>query len=73
MEEKSAFPWTAMAISDRGMTLRDYFAIHASNDEVTAYFRYNRRDGHHPISSELAEARYAFADAMLRAREKSDV
>ena len=47
----------AYTVAKGGMTLRDYFAIHAPSDEVAFYSRKTRH-----------EARYAYADAMLAAR-----
>ncbi|WGG61830.1 hypothetical protein [Brucella intermedia] len=46
-----------------GMTLRDYFAIHASREELI-WFRVNKNGN----GLSEVEARYAYADAMLDAR-----
>lgn len=45
-----------------GMTLRDYFAIHADRNDIAAMLS-ERPD------LTLPQARFAYADAMLRARE----
>ncbi len=61
-----AFPFTETThTADAGMTLRDYFAIHADWDDVRHY----STDGNgHNISR--TTARYKYADAMLAARDK---
>ena len=46
-----------------GMTLRDYIAIHAPHEEVMNYLEY-------PKCMNWQEARYKYADAMLKAREE---
>ncbi|EXL06240.1 hypothetical protein BG46_15870 [Brucella anthropi] len=61
-----AFPVSIPGWGDNGasgMTLRDYFAIHASREELTRF----RVDKNGNGLSEV-EARYAYADAMIRAR-----
>ena len=45
-----------------GMTLRDYFAAHASDVDIARI-----RDGH-PVFVTRAQARYMHADAMIAAR-----
>ena len=50
------------------MSLRDYFAVRASEDDVQHWMAIARENGD-PISRE--DARYWFADAMLKAREES--
>lgn len=65
-----------------GMTLRDYFAIHAPSDalflpldtvaEVSSYLGEIPRMGKMPSNWKAkvqAKARYRFADAMLKARQ----
>jgi hypothetical protein len=51
-----------------GMTLRDYFAIHATPADCGAFL--SEFDAAHGrfINRTPSEARYAFADAMLKAR-----
>jgi hypothetical protein len=52
-----------------GMSIRDYFAIRATEEDLKMYFpsEYNFfRSG-----SERTAARYAFADAMVAEREKA--
>lgn len=51
----------------RGMTLRDYFAAHASDSDVKRWMEIYRRNGT-PIREE--EAKYIYADSMLRARNQ---
>lgn len=56
-----------------GMRLRDYFACHASDHDVsmtiTEYYEENyTREDYRPITRQ--QARYIFADAMLEARSK---
>lgn len=49
-----------------GMDLRDYFAIHATDYDI---YKYQIDENNMPIRSR-AEARYMFADAMMKAREQ---
>ena len=50
-----------------GMTLRDYFAAKAMQGELSAQCE---ESGHYaPDGKALADRCYAFADAMLKARE----
>jgi hypothetical protein len=53
-----------------GMSLRDYFAIHAQPQDFALYLCEYERDADRYINRTPAEARYAFADAMIRARSK---
>ena len=47
-----------------GMSLRDYFAVHATEEDVLYYYR-------HDISCKTRQqARYMHADEMLKAREE---
>lgn len=48
-----------------GISLRDYFAIHATDADIKKYLGGNTRRSRE-------EARYAFADAMLKQRERSE-
>lgn len=60
-----AFPATQpIAASERGMTLRDYFAAKAMQGILSHEGEWN------PISR-LADFSYEIADAMLKAREKN--
>ncbi len=53
-----------------GMTLRDYFAIHATNQDIEGYRDADLADdGVVEYRRTTAQARYAFADAMIAARE----
>ena len=47
---------------NRGMTLRDYMAIHASEDDIARVLEYNM--------TTRQQARYMHADAMLAERGK---
>lgn len=52
-----------------GMSLRDYFAAHASESDVSMYVRIDNPDGSMFRSRTREEAKYAYADAMLKARD----
>ena len=64
-----AFPVTVtdksgqIAPTETGMSLRDYFAIHASEKDIEAI-----RFGFSDMSR--SEARYIYADEMLKVREE---
>lgn len=58
-----AFPVPAETWNLTGMSLRDYFAIHASEKDIEAI-----RFGFSDMSR--SEARYIYADEMLEAREE---
>jgi hypothetical protein len=74
---------SAGACVEGGMTLRDYFAIRATEQDIQKYLLGPTReqirvnsDGtktiyHGPMHRSRAQARYAFADDMLRAREEA--
>lgn len=49
-----------------GMSLRDYFAAHATGDDISAYLMVEV--GSKVISLPREQAKYAYADAMLAAR-----
>ena len=51
-----------------GMTLRDYFAAHASEIDIDEYRIYYH--GGNRFTRSRAQARYLHADAMLAAREE---
>lgn len=52
-------------IHNNGMTLRDYFAIHAAWEDVRHY-----STNSYGANMSRVDARYKYADAMLSAREK---
>jgi len=58
-----AFPGDMMW-SEAGMSLRDYFAAHAPDSEITVSHSHNNYLG------EVAKKRYEWADAMLAERDK---
>ena len=58
-----AFPSDSLSPMYKGMSLRDYFAIHASEKDIEAV-----RFGFSDMSR--SEARYIYADEMLKAREE---
>ncbi len=56
-----------------GMDLRDYFAIHANDYDIYSYMYETRAGSGISASSQIKtreEARYAYADAMMKAREQ---
>ena len=58
-----AFPKGQSDYSEnRGMTLRDYMAIHASEEDIARVLEYNM--------TTRQQARYMHADAMLAERDK---
>lgn len=70
------------AVYQHGMTLRDYFATHASEEDIIEHtpkgckeeYIHDNGDGSKSIRYRQAmwtreEARYRYADAMLKARE----
>jgi len=74
-----AFPAPAGVshITEQGMTLRDYFAARATDQDIQRH-RYTGEfvDGYAgsnktkiPVFCSVEEARYKYADAMLKARE----
>ncbi len=73
----SAFPLYDYGNAGRGMSLRDYFAAHASDYDI-AYHVFVRDEHGSRIYDEAGfyskrsreAARYRFADAMLLAREQ---
>lgn len=65
-----AYAGALAAFDEMGMSARDWFAIHASEEDVGAHMFENSDDwAERPRSRE--QARYAFADAMLEARGQS--
>jgi hypothetical protein len=61
----SAFPHPEC--SDKGLTIRDYFAAAALSSYITAYAA---ESGCVPADEDAARAAYEFADAMLKARKQ---
>jgi hypothetical protein len=61
-----AYPTETLQDEFAGMDLRDYFAIHANCYDI---YKYQIDDNNNVIRTR-AEARYAFADAMMEEREK---
>jgi len=57
----------AKGFVSEGMSLRDYFASHASDSDVERWMEIYSFNGT-PITEE--EAKYAYADAMLAERQK---
>lgn len=56
-----------------GMTLRDYFAIHASEGDIGLLISEMYEKEPRRTKAEIrAEARYAFADALIREGEKGN-
>lgn len=53
-----------------GLTIRDYFAIHANADEVTALQNRYLADHEDDIGLSDIQARYRYADEMLKERAK---
>ena len=65
-----AFPVsTTIGHIQHGMTLRDYFAIHASESEVDAMQQFVPKEHNFLPAKWRQIARYLVADAMLAARE----
>lgn len=80
----TAFPYNQHSNGCDGMSLRDYFAIHAPNEGIDAIMGVSIKDVkvfmgllegegynssvHYPQAN--AKARYAFADAMIKARRQ---
>ncbi|HAT7708526.1 TPA: hypothetical protein JAX41_005002 [Enterobacter roggenkampii] len=72
MKNEPAFPIPATEYHgmDSGMTLRDYFAAKAMQGWLASF---SESDAHPSVSGKcdaVAEASYALADAMLKAREE---
>lgn len=51
-----------------GMTLRDWFAAHASEADIDSHRLVDFVDGEFEARTSREEARYAYADAMLAMR-----
>ena len=68
-----AFPtWITDDSMAHGMSLRDYFAIHASQDDIQNFIYTEEWDSNigHFVRRDRQAARYAFADEMLKARKQ---
>lgn len=61
-----AFPRDERFLGHNGMSLRDWFAAHAP--EMPSKW-YGLRPAGEPVMASMAAWRFAFADAMLAARE----
>jgi len=85
MSDASAFPVTDPdgGVAECGMTLRDYFAVRAGEEDIARYMEgpmaervvFDRRSGrdrivNRPMRYSREQARYRFAEAMLKAREE---
>ena len=55
-----------------GMSLRDYIAIHARASDVNKWHQKLGEDCNWSKTPTTEQAKYAYADAMLRAREKDE-
>jgi hypothetical protein len=57
-----------------GMSLRDWFAGHASEDDIGGYLRekISPKTGRKISGLSREEAKYAYADAMMQARSVAD-
>ena len=77
-----AFPHETNSMTHSGMTLRDYFAAKASEEDIEAHIWKGHTEDHVTVDEygrrsvdrrqarwTRAEARYRYADAMLKARE----
>jgi hypothetical protein len=64
MNDSPAFPtWNVVDIK-KGMTLRDYFASNATDNDIAPYLEdYRNR------MQSIETARYMFADSMMEARK----
>jgi hypothetical protein len=60
----------ASEVAHPGMSLRDYFAIHATADDIKHHSRVWSAEHHTHIDVTAPVARYRFADAMLAARDQ---
>lgn len=74
-----AFPFPVLHGNDspEGMSLRDYFAVHASDEDVENVMHRNSEwvdiggyEGYLSCKITRQQARYIHADAMLQEREK---
>ena len=70
-----AFPRIGEGFGDprydaEGMTLRDWFAGQATEEDIEEHAFVKLGDGHYPRTREAAK--YAYANAMLAARDRDD-
>lgn len=72
MSDIPAFPSSTHPdyFSSFGMSLRDYFAIHASEKDIEDFYKFPPDFNGRVSSRTRSQARYAFADEMLRERSK---
>jgi len=79
-ETPTAFPWTHGEMTCTGMTLRDYFAAKASEEDIKAHqdggmkeqvvddINGRKKIVHCNVRYTREQAKYRYADAMLKAR-----
>ena len=69
-----AFPSEAFASQHNpGMTIRDWFAAHASEEDIKTYRQKGQDNYGYSYFKETREAaRYRYADAMIKARQKKN-
>ena len=72
MDNPQAFPNSHPVDPCDGMTLRDYFAIHADTKEVVVFVKAVIEESDPNYIPTLAEARYDYADAMLKERANNE-
>lgn len=81
IENPAAFPQTHVRVDQKdgnieftgfqdGMTLRDYFAAKASEEDIAEYRLHAEPDEHGHLRPKMSreQAKFAYADAMLKAR-----
>ncbi len=61
--------WEVDQYTPQGMTLRDWFAAHASEQDIDEHRHWYSRDGS-SYTRTREEARYHYADAMIKTREQ---
>ena len=82
MSKNTGGPAFPSGSHDRGMTLRDYFAVHATEEDIAPYIHtgavvdkvVDDGYGHKRVTKTYETrtreaARYCYADAMIKARE----
>ena len=61
-----AFP--VLSVKHTGMSLRDWFASHASENDIRRHQSIIERSNGHTYMPSIEECKYAYADEMLKAR-----
>ena len=56
----------------QGMSLRDWFASHASENDIRRHQSIIERSNGHTYMPSIEECKYAYADAMLKARSANE-